>query len=283
MGRTGLEVSALGFGAGAIGDPAMDEAHVSRLLHTALELGITFFDTAPSYGLSEVRLGEHLRDVRQDVILSTKVGYGVPGYQDWTPSCIEAGVERALTRMNTSWLDVVHLHSCPQSVLQAPGVLDALARCKPRGLVRAIGYSGEGDALTWAITCGVFDVIQCSVNICDQYNLNHTIPQAAKQHLGVIAKRSVANAIWRDAQCPERPDRADYWRRWQAMGAPERIADDALRFTAHAPQIHTCLIGTTRQAHLVSAVELMRRGPLPEAAQRIYAAAYAPHGWPGLI
>lgn len=283
LGRVGLTVSALGFGAGAIGDPAMDEAHVSRLLHTALDLGITFFDTAPSYGLSEVRLGEHLRNVRQDVILSTKVGYGVPGHQDWTPSCIEAGVERALTRLNTSWIDIVHLHSCPLDVLKREGLLDALAHCKRAGVVRAVGYSGEGDALRWAIGCDVFDVVQCSVNICDQYNLDQTIPLAAKKHLGIIAKRSVANAIWRDMQCPDRPDRAAYWRRWQAMGAPARMAEDALRFTAYAPHVHICLIGTSRRSHLIAAVDALQQGPLPEAATRIYEAAYAPHQWPGLI
>jgi aryl-alcohol dehydrogenase-like predicted oxidoreductase len=66
FGRTGLAVPILGFGAGHVGDPALDEAEVGRLLHGALDLGVTLIDTARSYGLSEERIGRHLAGRNQD-------------------------------------------------------------------------------------------------------------------------------------------------------------------------------------------------------------------------
>jgi len=110
-------VSRLGLGTGSLGDPAQSDAEVDRLLGTALDLGITLFDTARSYGLSEERLGRFLRGRRDGVVLSTKVGYGVDGVPDWTPECIRKGIDRALGLLQTGVIDLVHLHSCPQGTL----------------------------------------------------------------------------------------------------------------------------------------------------------------------
>src|SRR3954447_2022124 len=98
FGNTGISVPVLGFGAGHIGDPALSEEEVGRLLHGALDLGVTLIDTARSYGLSEERIGKHLSHRRKDFVLSTKVGYSVPGVADWTGPVITAGVDAALGR-----------------------------------------------------------------------------------------------------------------------------------------------------------------------------------------
>ncbi len=96
FGKQGFSVSALGLGAGPIGDPALDEAQVGALLNQALDLGITLIDTARSYGLSEERIGRHLAHRRHQFILSTKVGYGIRGHKDWTYACVSAGIDAAL-------------------------------------------------------------------------------------------------------------------------------------------------------------------------------------------
>ena len=83
FGKQGLSVSALGLGAGHIGDPELDEARVGVLLNSALDMGITLIDTARSYGLSEERIGRHIARRRPQFILSTKVGYGMSGHKDW--------------------------------------------------------------------------------------------------------------------------------------------------------------------------------------------------------
>src|SRR5690242_5287133 len=93
FGASGLTVSVLGFGAGQIGDPGLDEAAAGQLLNAAVDLGVTLFDTAPSYGLSEERIGRHLGHRRDGLVLSTKVGYGSVGHKDWTYGCVAAGID----------------------------------------------------------------------------------------------------------------------------------------------------------------------------------------------
>jgi aryl-alcohol dehydrogenase-like predicted oxidoreductase len=94
-GTTDLFINPLGLGAAQIGDTTLDDAQVGRLLNTAVDAGINLFDTAPSYGISEERIGRHLATRRRELILSTKLGYGVSGIPDWTGPCITAGVEQA--------------------------------------------------------------------------------------------------------------------------------------------------------------------------------------------
>ena len=93
FGKQGFSVPPLGLGAGSIGDPALNDARVGALLDQALDLGITLIDTARSYSLSEERIGRHLAHRRHQFVLSTKVGYGIPGHQDWTYGCVAAGVD----------------------------------------------------------------------------------------------------------------------------------------------------------------------------------------------
>ncbi len=287
LGSTGLQVSQLSFGAGAIGDPTLEEHHVSAMLNAVLDAGITLIDTAPSYGLSEERIGRHLAPRRNEFLLSTKVGYGIPGIPDWTHACVEAGVRRALTRLQTEVIDIVHLHSCPAETLRANGVIDALERAREEGLVRVIAYSGENDDLAYALMTGRFQTIQTSVNICDQRGLHTYIPAAADQGVGVIAKRSLANAPWRYSARPERSDEATYWERWNALDFDAGIAAEelALRFTVFAPHVATALVGTSKAAHIARACQAIERGPLPEDVQRELRRRFAEASttWTGLI
>ncbi len=97
FGNTGLQVSPLGLGAGHIGDSEKDEADVAALLSAALYAGVTLFDTARGYGLSEERIGRFLAGLsaarRDQVVVSSKCGYGIAGQEDWTGGCVRAGVD----------------------------------------------------------------------------------------------------------------------------------------------------------------------------------------------
>src|SRR5579872_6093374 len=93
FGRTGLRVSALGFGAGQIGGDDLSDAEAERLLLGALDLGVTLIDTARSYGRSEERIGRLLAHRRRDFALSTKGGYGVDGVADWTYDAVARGID----------------------------------------------------------------------------------------------------------------------------------------------------------------------------------------------
>jgi len=287
LGATGLTVSELGLGAGPLGDPGLDDAAAERLIHSAIDLGVTLIDTAPSYGRSEARIGAALRGLRSRVLLSTKLGYGVPGIPDWTGPCITAGVDAALGRLGTAWLDIAHLHSCPRYVLERGDVIEALEAAVRAGKVRVPAYSGDGDALAWAIDSGRFGAVQCSVNLADQRALDAAIPRANHRGIAVLAKRALANTAWRHAERPEAPDRAIYWERLRTIGQPPPDtdpADHALRFVLAQP-ISAALVGTTSLGHLRAALAAAARGPLGDDAVAAAREAFRKHdrGWDGVI
>ena len=159
----------------------------------ALDRGVTLFDTAPSYGTSEERLGRALGARRYDVVLATKGGYGIDGVADWTPDVIRLGVERALGRLCTDVIDVFFVHSCDLTTLERGGVIDALDRAKEAGKVRLAGYSSDEEPLRWAVRSGRFDVVKCSVSLLDRVALDESTVEVERRGIGVFAKRPLAN------------------------------------------------------------------------------------------
>jgi aryl-alcohol dehydrogenase-like predicted oxidoreductase len=281
-------VSALGFGAGHIGydDVGEREAHV--LLDRAVDLGVNFIDTARGYGLSEERIGSWLPGRRDEVVLSTKVGYGVDGVDDWSAAAVVGGVDQALRKLGTDVLDVVFLHSCSREVLAKGEAVEALLGCVAAGKVRVPGYSGENDALVWAAMAGVFGALQSSVNLADQRSAREVLPEAARRGLGVVAKRPLANAPWRYSERPAGVYGETYWQRLHQMGL-EPSADDwqgtALRFSAFTPGVGTAIVGTSKAANLEAAAAAVGRGPLPEDERRRWEQAFAPRAaeWAGEV
>jgi len=253
FGNSGLRVSALGLGAGHIGDPAMDEKSVGTLLNEAVDMGINLIDTARSYGESENRIGKFLSHRRQEIILSTKVGYTFRDKADWSFDATMGTLEESLQRMKTGCLDIVHLHSCDTRFLESGECIAALERAKEQGKVRVIAYSGENEALSHAIRTGRFGSIQCSVNIFDQRSLDDQVIQASGRKMGIIAKRPLGNSVWRYRERPEGHGHAVYYDRMQVMG-PDLHGfsweEFALRFAAFSPGISAVITGTSDAGHL---------------------------------
>lgn len=290
FGGSGLRVSALGYGAAVAGDPALDDDAAGRLLHGVLDLGVTLVDTARSYGLSEERIGRHLAARRREIVLSTKVGYGVPGFEDWTGPCIGAGIDLALRVMRTDVIDVAHLHSCPIETLRRGDVVGALVAARDAGKIRVAAYSGEGEALAWAVASGAFGSVQCSVSLLDQASLRDgVLERAAARGMGVIAKRPLANAPWRDG-APPADDEAvrGYRERWAALDVDRRglpPLDVAIRFAAFQPGVSAAIVGSRSVAHLRAAASAVEAGPLPPDLVEALRAWFSRRGadWPGKI
>lgn len=289
LGRTGLAVSVLGFGAGSIGGGELDGSEAGRLLNGVVDLGINLVDTARGYGLSEERIGRHLAHRRREVVLSTKIGYGIPGVPDWSGECIRTGVDAALSRLRTDSIDIVHLHSCPVETLRRDEVIEALARAVEAGKVRVAAYSGENDALAHAIDAGTFGIVQTSVNVCDQRGLSLHVSRARSLGLGVIGKRPLANAPWARTEPPPNDDAAAaYFARFRAMKldpGDHGWRDRALRFAAFAPGVDSVIAGSRRLEHVAANVESVSRGPLgaDESAAIRRAFEGADDGWLGRI
>jgi len=287
LGRTGLTVSALGLGGGALGDPALSERDATALIDGALELGIDLIDTARSYGPSEERLGRALRGRRDAVVLSTKVGYGVEGVQDWTGDAVRLGIDEALTRLDTDRLDIVHLHSCGADTLVNTDVIPALVDAVRAGKVRVAAYSGDNRDLDVALGLGAFGVVQTSLNLCDQRAVA-AVDRARRAGVAILAKRPVANAPWRFDVRPVGDECEPYWVRWRGLGLdPGELPWEelAIRFTAHFPGVAAALIGTRRLEHLRRNVEHVARGPLPDDAFRAIRGRFEErgHGWAGRV
>lgn len=288
FGNSTLTVSALGFGAGHIGYDDVTERDAHGLLDRALDLGITFIDTARGYGLSEERIGSWLPGRRDAVVLSTKVGYDVDGAEDWSAAAVTGGVDEALRKLGTDVIDVVFLHSCPLTVLQRGEAVEALLECVDAGKVRVPGYSGENDALAWAGSSGVFGALQSSVNLADQRSRSEVLPAAARQGLGVVAKRPLANAPWRHAERPVGVYGETYWERLRLMGIEPETDDwqgTALRFSAFSPGVSTAIVGTSKVRNLEAAAAAVDRGPLPDSELRRWEVAFAQHAldWAGEV
>jgi aryl-alcohol dehydrogenase-like predicted oxidoreductase len=273
-----------------INDARVSESEAGRLLNQVLDAGVNLIDTARGYGLSEERIGRHLAHRRQDFLLSTKVGYGIPGIADWTYDCILAGVDAALVRLRCDRLDIVHLHSCPLPILEDGQVITALEACARAGKVGVVAYSGDNAELDFAIRSGRFEGVQTSINLCDQSNLGGRLAELQGRGMGVIAKRPIAGAVWQQAQRPGSHAEGQYWDRWQAMGLALPHGglswnEVALRFTAHCPGVASSIVGTRQLTHFQQNLEWVAKGPLPPEDLLMFRAAFADHmlDWEGLI
>jgi aryl-alcohol dehydrogenase-like predicted oxidoreductase len=201
---------------------------------------------------------------------------------------VARGIDEALARLRTSWIDLVHLHSCPREVLERGEVVQALLEAVRAGKVRCAAYSGEEEALAWAIGSGAFGAVQASLSVCDQRILRGGLPAARGAGMGFLAKRPLADAPWRFAARPEGDEAEPYWLRLRAMRIdPGELpwAEWALRFSAFAPGVSCVLLGTRSVLHLEEAARALARGPLPEESRRAVEQAFlgADDGWTGRI
>ncbi len=280
LGSTGTRVSAIGFGASEIGHTPIDEASLARLLDAALDTGINVVDTAECYRASEVDLGRVLPGRRDRLVLVSKCGHnpGMEQFDNWDPRLLEQTIDRSLRRLQTDHLDVLLLHSCTTDMLQRGDVIAVVERARAAGKTRFIGYSGDSHAARYAVETEHFQVLETSVSIADQECIELTLPLARDQHMGVIAKRSLANVAWAGMMPPEG---VVYWPRGYIDSYAERLrvldydflrrdlneaVGIALRFALGQQGVSTAIIGTRRPERLQEDAAYVEAGPL-DAAQ----------------
>ena len=266
LGKSGIKVSVLGFGAGHIGGLNVAEEEVSRLLNSIVDLGVNLFDTARAYGLSEERIGKHLSHRRNEIIISTKVGYGINGVEDWTYHSVRLGIDEALAKLKTDYIDIVHLHSCSLEVLKRGEVIDALEHAVQSGKIRVAAYSGENEPLEFAASSGRFGSLQFSINPFDQRSIDKILPLAKARNIGVIAKRPIANVPWRFSEQPYGEYCEEYWKRMHKMNLKLDIdwLEAAVRFSAFTEGVSSIIVGTSSLDHLKRNLAFIEKGKLPD-------------------
>jgi len=273
LGRTGLQVSGIGFGAASFwGHPAFGEAEARSLVHRALDLGITLFDTGPAYsrGQAEARLGRALarRDL-SGLVIATKAGTTFARgrvRRDMSLRAIEASLVESLRRLGLDVLPLVHLHGPAASEL-TPDFLGGLGRMRDRGLFRHLGVNSfDPTVIDAALVLPQIDTVMVDINVLRP----ERIPLAARAAaagkgvlagmplaMGHTAPRAWRNLGLRDAWYLARAlktHRADMaaGRRFRFLHGRSDIsgAQAVLAWALGVPGVSAAVIGTTRLAHL---------------------------------
>jgi aryl-alcohol dehydrogenase-like predicted oxidoreductase len=202
LGRSGFEVSSISFGGWAIGGTwgAVDDAESLRTLHRALDLGVNFFDTADVYGdgHSEQLLGRLRRERREPFWIATKIGRRSNPHtaQSYTRENLTAYVERCLTKLEVSALDLLQLHCPPTDVFYMPevfGVLDDLVKA---GKVRFYGASVERcEEGLKALEYPNLQSLQVVFNILRQRPAEFLFPRALERKVGIIVRLPLSSGM----------------------------------------------------------------------------------------
>ena len=296
LGDSGLTVSEIGFGAASWwGKRQFDEGEAVRLVHAAIDGGVTFFDTGASYcrGEAEPRLGRALkgRDV-SGLVVATKAGTYHAGNgrigRDFSPAAVTASAERSLRNLGLDALPVLQLHG-PAADELTDALLDALLALKARGLVRALGVNSfDARVIERAIDMPAFDAVMIDYNVL-RLDREPLIVRAAGAGKGVLAGMALAMGhtglqvarirglrdLWYAARglARHRPDVVK-GAGFGFLGSVEGMsgAQAALAFVLGNPAVASAVIGTTRIGHLRDDMAASGLTLPPEVVARIRAA-----------
>ena len=177
IGKTGMKVSSLGFGASSLGGVFHDlkEKQGIEAVFTAIESGINFIDVSPYYGYykAETVLGKALKDIKRDeYYLSTKVGrYGENGKNTWDYSAkkVTASVYESMERLNVDYLDIINVHDIEFADLHqvVDETLPALVKLKEEGVVKHVGITDlQLENLKWVIDHVPEGTVESVLNFC---------------------------------------------------------------------------------------------------------------------
>lgn len=265
-----MEFSVLGFGGAEIGyTPGIQQKDVEDLLNSALDAGLNVIDTAAAYQTSERMIGEAVSHRRNEFYLLSKCG-ALDGFtrSDWSKKGIVETIENSLRDLKTDYLDIAQLHSCSAEELRSGEAIEGLQLAREKGYTRYIGYSGDNEDAKTAVELGVFDSLQTSVNVADQIEIEETIPLAKEKGIGVIAKRPIANAVWREKSRPENSYVHEYWDRIQKLKYDflqkplQESIGDALRFTLSIPGVCVAIVGTKQPKRWQTNADYVKKGNL---------------------
>ena len=277
LGRTGLEVTQLGYGSMGLRGPrtwgvrVVDDEAADRFLNLVLDVGINFIDTAPDYGVTEQRIGQFISHRRDEFVLATKCGCAPIQYEDhletahiWNKETIQRNLETSLQRMRTDRIDILQFHGGDAETLQREGLIDLLLDYKSHGLIRFLGSSSSLPNLPGLIKLGVFDTFQIPYS-CLAPQHHDLITQAAESGAGIIVRGGVAQG-GPDAEI-QRPALNDVWSQAkldEVLPTGMKKAELILRFTLSHPDCHTTIVGTCSSEHLSENVAAAANGSLPE-------------------
>lgn len=288
FGQTGIEVSAIGVGCWEIGGGygSIEEQEFSAAVHTALDLGITCFDTAEAYGFgaSERSLAKALGDRRKDAVIVTKFGIGykeAPNYRDSSRERVMVSIEKSLKNLNTDYVDVYMVH-WPDLNTPFEETMRALDDIVQQGKARAIGISNfRREQIETSMTARRVDVAQYCWNMFDRRMDQEILPYCREHNMGVMAYGSLAYGLLSGTFHADMTFDEGDWRArqgrmgginlFQTMFGPDHFPNNikaveelkglaagydkslpqfALRWTLSHPAVSTALVGCRKAAEV---------------------------------
>ena len=304
LGRTGFEVSEIGFGAWGIGKTmwigASDEESLAALRH-AIDLGLNFIDTALAYGdgHSEKLVGEAVRKSGQRVYIATKVppknkrwparpGIGVD--EAFPRDYVVESTETSLRNLGVEQIDLQQLHVWNPEWLASDEWRRALEDLKTSGKVKAVGISindHQPDSALEIIETGLIDTVQVIYNIFDQTPQANLFPACAKHNIGVIVRvpfdeGALTGRITEASTFPEGDFRNRYFRDDRKKQVEERVsaivadtglsgfaemANLAMRFCLSEAAVSTVIPGMRSMSSVDGNARASEQGPLDAATQ----------------
>ena len=278
LGRTGLEVTQLGFGAmelrGARHEISDEQA--GRVLNAVLDSGVNFIDTAPDYGVSEERIGRYISYRREEFYLATKCGCNIgpdgvrqePGHV-WTTDRLRRNIDESLRRMKTDHVDMLQMHNPSVEDVEQNGLVEVLQEIRDAGKTRFIGVSSTAPHLLGFARMGVFDTFQIPYSALERRH-ERMIQEAADAGAGIVIRGGIAKG---------HREGGERWTKWDQAQLNDLLDDMnryefVLRFTLTHPACHTTIVGTADLDHLRSNVAAVKAGLLPpdvyeQAKQRL--------------
>jgi L-galactose dehydrogenase len=297
LGRTGLRVSVCGLGGGGESRLGLKkgstEEQAVAVVRRAVDLGITFFDTAPNYGTEDV-IGRGLAGHRDDVVISSKT---LARRNDGSPvdrAGVRQALDETLRKLRTDVVDVYHLHRVrPEDYEYAvTEIVPELLALRDAGKIRAIGISestgtdGRHGMLSRALADDCWDVMMTGFTFFNQSAREVLFPTAIERGIGIEIMASARSYFSRPEQLageivrladegligPDEVDPADPLAFLLGGGEVRSLTEASYRFVAHEPGVHVVLVGTGNPAHLEENVRSLSAGPLPtEVTKRLVA------------
>lgn len=301
LGRTGLTVSEIGFGAWALGGDlwgGQNDADSTAALDRAYELGVRFIDTALVYGRgrSEKVIGGWIKQKknRGSLVLASKIPpanfqwparAGTPIASVFPAAHIEACAETSLKNLGVDTIDVLQLHVWTDAFTDDDGWWEAMAALKKAGKIRAIGVSinsFEPESALRLVRAGRVEVLQVYHNVFEQRPEDALFPLCEQQGVGVISRVPLDESVLTGkltttTQFPKDDYRAMYFRGGRLAQAVERVeavrpvlegaagtmAAGALRYCLSSSAVSTVIPGIRNRAQAEANTAASDAGPLP--------------------
>jgi L-galactose dehydrogenase len=296
LGRTGVPVSVAGLGCGGasrLGTAyGKDNAHAADIVRRALDLGITFIDTARAYGTEEA-VGMGIEGRRDEVFLSTKAS---PGWGETliTPEGLAQSLDGSLKRVGTDHVDVFHLHGvrpgqydyCVETLLPVLKREQAAGKIRFLGITEQFGGDTRHEMLARALPDDHFDIVMVGFSLLNPSARRSVFPLTLQHRVGTLImfavrrslsrpealKEMVAGLVASGAVDAAQVDPEDPLGFLRESADVKSVTEAAYRFCRHEPGADVVLTGTGDVAHLEENVASILAGPLPAAvSQRLEA------------